>query len=607
MAVSGTRKAKVELTADSKGMDAGLKEASRKMRMFARDELKVARQAYKAIAREQREAQRDAHGGASKGIGALKAAGFGIAAAAGFDVAGGIGSLVTSVFDAEKELTRFGIDAQVSGNTLNQFRADTLAASEATGVSRIEIMKGAHAYQILTGDAKGAMMQSRLFADVMNATGTSMEDTAAVAASLQKNLGFDPADFRKGFDIISNMGHRGAVEMRDLAGEMSGLAPQMKEFDPGATPEKHLLEMTGALEVMRNNFGSASETATGFRSLMNGLVKPHSLKALEGLGIQVFTIDPKTKKHIKRDFLDIVQDIIRNPAVDDKMLPKLLGRTEGIRALDAMRDHWNELQDLMKGGAESNQIMKDSQTYMESTSGRLQIAWEHIRNAMAEAMTPDRIDKVTGALVTAADAAVKLIGFLSTIASLTSSAVGDDGLGAGLGRTMIGESWDSDEMKERQKEADRAQARQDRAGALYDAANPKGGTAAARDAYIRQTVGQEEILKEQLATQRDGGTISRKSWVDTGEMSGQMQVNRGNFSVAELSKLGQLEKGATNTALPKMIAQLIGVEVGRAMKRITDSILGGVPRGSTTGLQNEIAGAAGKAGVHSRKPGPGRT
>src|SRR5882762_5232066 len=107
---SGTRTAKIELKTSAAGVDRGLRDAARRLRSFERENLKYARQAVRAVDREKAAAakQHDKRVGGAGGF--LKTAGLGVAAAAGFDIAGGIGGLVSDVFDVSKELTRFQID-----------------------------------------------------------------------------------------------------------------------------------------------------------------------------------------------------------------------------------------------------------------------------------------------------------------------------------------------------------------------------------------------------------------------------------------------------------------------------------------------------------------
>jgi hypothetical protein len=142
--------------------------------------------------------------------------------------------------------------------------------------------------------------------------------------------------------------------------------------------------------------------ATGFRSLMTAITKKQ--KELGAYGVQVFKTDPKTHKLIKRDFLAIVDEIIKNPALNDKILPKLLGRQEAVRALGAMRDHWDEIAQLQKEAANSDQVSKDAHTYMESSSGRIAKAWEQIKNTIADALSPERVQAFASMLETAGSA-----------------------------------------------------------------------------------------------------------------------------------------------------------------------------------------------------------
>jgi TP901 family phage tail tape measure protein len=406
MAVEPKRKVKIEIGSSASGMDKGLNEARRKLRAFEREK-----------AKKEKEQERDRKRAAKAAVGFAGGVANGLAAAAGIDLAGGISGIASEFFDTEREMTRFQIDAQLSNEQMKGFRAELLRVSDATGQSREALIKGAHAYQILTGDANGAIASSQLFAEVANASGANMEDIAATAASMRKNMGFDPSDFRKGFDVLLSMGHKGSVELRDFATELSGIAPQFKDFGDKSTMERWT-ELAAAAQAIRNNFADASEMSTGFRAAMTAISKSKVANKLEGLGVKVWEIDPKTKQHVKRDFFDIVADI-HDKIKDKKILADTLGgRQESLRAISAILDHYEEMVALKREAAGSDQVAKDNQTWMESSAGRLALAWEHIKNIAADVLTPERVDEFAKSMV-------ELAGVIRQVADGLSEAIDD--------------------------------------------------------------------------------------------------------------------------------------------------------------------------------------
>lgn len=425
--MAGSRTVKIELKTGAKGVDPGLKDAARKLRAFERqqtaaakkadkDRSRAARAADRENARLAKKAARDWERSAKEQRGAIKGAGdgaagighgivTGLAAAAGMDIGSTLADAARSVFDVEKELTRLGIDANLSSAQMDAFRDQMMQVSNATGVSRLELVKAAHAYQILTGDAQGAIASTKDFADVAIAAGAAPRDIAEAAASMRKNLNLDPKDFRKGFDVLLNLGHKGALELRDFAGEMSGLAPQFKQFGGGDSLSQ-LTELGAAMETVKLNFKDASETATGLRQAMTSISKTKVAERLSAHGVEVWRIDPKTKAHVKRDFFDIIADI-KKKIPDEKVLADVLGgRQESLRAITAMLEHYDEMVKLRREAANSDQVSVDSHRYLESATGRIGVAWERIKNSIAAALTPDRIE----AFATEMERAAKFIG-----------------------------------------------------------------------------------------------------------------------------------------------------------------------------------------------------
>lgn len=326
--------------------------------------------------------------------------GIGSFLARSLDPLGRAWDLIASQFDEvqqfERGVARMAIAQGKSNDEMAAFRDEIRSISEDTGIARTQVLAGAQAYQALTGDTKGANAAMRTFARISQATGGSVDDIATSAAALSQNLKIDPADFEKAFDILNYQGKAGAIELRDMAGELSTLAAGFQRFK-GGTGTGGMQVMGAALQIIRRNFGSASEAATGFDSLMSAIIK--NAKKLEKAGVKVFDKDPKTGKKTLKDFNTIVTNIGNSKLMKDPTkLSKALGRVEAERALAALMTYRSEFDELATTQAGAGSIEKDRAQYAESAAGQLEASMNRLKLAAAEAFTPERIEAFAAAM-----------------------------------------------------------------------------------------------------------------------------------------------------------------------------------------------------------------
>lgn len=386
MSTTGRRPARIDLTVGREGLERGLRDARRGLRSFAKDAGKLVGGGARKLG-----------GGVLAGVGALAG------------VAGGLGleSILTDVVDFERAMTRLQIATDQTPEQMAAFRTSLNGVSRSSGIARDKLLAGASAYVALTGDAAGAAQSVALFAKVSNATGSSMEDIAATAASMKDNLGIDPKDFEAGFSALAVQGKAGAVELRELASQLAGIAPSFAQFDGGQGAEG-LAVMGGALQVIRKGFGSSSEAATGMRALMVSINR--SADKFQKAGVKIYDKDPKTGKKRLKDFRDIVDGIAGSKlAKDPTLLTKAFGSDEAKRAFDQLVLNRGLLDELIQKSSDKNAIDRDATTYQQSAAGRLDAAWNRIKLQVAEAFTPERIS----AFITALEHVLELVNKLA--------------------------------------------------------------------------------------------------------------------------------------------------------------------------------------------------
>lgn len=410
----GRSNARVEITSSASKFDVGLRDARKKLAGFGG----YARKALGAV------------GGLAGKIGS------GLSMGLGVNLFDGIGSVVGDVMETEKALTRLQIAGSRTPAQMDALRASLSDVASTTGIARQELIAGASAYVALTGDADGASQAVGLFAKVANATGASMDDIAATAASMRDNLKIDPKDFEAAFSALHVQGKMGAVEMREIAQEAAGLAPSFSKFAGGQGPAG-LAEMGAALQVTRKDFGSTSEAASGLRQLFASLTRGSG--KLKKLGIEVFNKDGS-----KRNFTEIIDEVVA-AGLTEPQLQKILGSDEALRAIGALKTHRALLGDIRAASSDVGAIERDAATFRESTAGKLQIAMETLKASVADAFTPERIQAFVGAI----GSAVQGISTVITKLGEAKDALGD------AGRSIGDAAWRMNHTAAENAEADR--------------------------------------------------------------------------------------------------------------------------------------------------------
>jgi hypothetical protein len=380
-------KAEVEVTATSKNLGARLREARSKFGAFA-GELKK-----NVFGKDMMEKGFWGKGGAQM-VGNL---GSSAASSAG----GYIADQAKGVWSYNDALTRLQITAEKTPEEMKAFSVSVKEASDRTGIGKDKILAASAAYVALTGDMDGAAKSTGMWANVAQATNSSIDDIAKTAAALSQNSKVGPEDMEAAFAALAIQGKKGAIELKDLASQMSTIAPQWAMFK-GGTGVEGVKQLGAALQIVKRGFGGdAGETITGLQGMLTALVK-NSARFKAG-GVKIFDTDKNGNKTM-RNVLDIVNDISNSKLVKDpQKLEKAFGRVEAYRAFIQLRENKGALDDLIKTSGDVGVIQRDLGTYMQSDAGRVGVAYERMKNAIADAFTPERINAFVNAVEALAD------------------------------------------------------------------------------------------------------------------------------------------------------------------------------------------------------------
>ena len=385
--------AMIAIKADPKGLERDLSAAKKMLRMFGADTKRIGGKLWGA------------------GSGALKSIGAGIGMSAGM----GLASIISDGLSFEKSLTRMQVAAEKSSGEMANVRDSIVATSRATAMSREEILAGGQAYLAATGDAKGLVDMMQLLAKTAQATGAKTDDLAKVAAKLRDNFGIQNAkDMESALSSLIQQGKTGSVELSDLAANLASVAPQFASFG-NVGGVSGVGELGAAMQVVAKNFGSATEAATGLRSMMSALTQ--NAERFEKAGVRIYDKDPKTGEKRMRNLSEIWDDINKSKLVKDPtLLGKAFGQQEAKRAYDALKQYPELYDQLIAAGKDFGAVGRDFDKVMSSPAMRAEQAINNLKIAIAEAFTPERIAGFAAALEKVLGTVGDILGALGKIA-----------------------------------------------------------------------------------------------------------------------------------------------------------------------------------------------
>jgi TP901 family phage tail tape measure protein len=525
MPISGSRNARIAITADARGVETGVRDAKRQLNTLARDQEKRRNADESAMKRSE-----------SRGKSLMKGL-----AAGGIALAGlGISNLADDLLTYETGLMRLQIAGEMTNEQLATFRDRIKAVSSATGASRDDVLGVATAFVRQTGDMKGANEQLELMTKTMQATGASADSVAGVLSMFEKNLHLDPKDWQRGMDAIIKAGHMGGVEMADMAKAFTEPASEYAAKFAGGDTLKGMTEALAIFQKLNDLTHDPAVAGDRMKEALSALGGKDAKHLAGVLGINPFTIDPKTGKEVVKDGIELLHDIhdklAKDPAHKQELMLKLFPDMRARDAISFLEENLDSVDDLSKSIANSNQLTTDYMKYQASDAAKIAAAKEQIKN-------------------TAEDALMK--GYNAV-----------QGVGKGAAMMIGGESEDDRITKLRAKRMD------ERIGYLnakYAEANgpvdeSDEDAVARRSKAVNEQLAREQMTEDNLKTMIAGGHINRGRYqrVEGPALKGQdgayAYVNQGDYSAAELQQIGAAAGGTSDSGqIVALLRQLVDV------------------------------------------------
>ncbi|MDD5305199.1 MAG: hypothetical protein PHS14_19030, partial [Elusimicrobia bacterium] len=222
------------------------------------------------------------------------------------------------------------------------------------GFSGGEALAGLEQWTNITGDLEAGRGILAELGQTALATGTSLDDLAAASANAFIPLKDAIPDAKARMEALRNtiratagMGAVGAVEIKDLASEMAGLAAQAGKFAGG--PEAVMRQSVAMAQAARQRGGadSAAEAVTSVARFGSDVMTKQ--KELRRMGVEVFTDKGHTKLRSQKD---IMVDVLEKTHGDLGKIGELFGE-RSIRAVQGFSPLYNQAEAAKKGSGKA--------------------------------------------------------------------------------------------------------------------------------------------------------------------------------------------------------------------------------------------------------------
>lgn len=319
--------------------------------------------------------------------------------------------MTKGVFDLERKLTRFGIATRTTKVGLDEYRKAARETSVATGVDASVVLDSARAYVDLAGAQNSSIEKMKLLARAGQASEAEGKDLAGMMYQLTRSMKVADGQMEDTMGGLINQAKDGAIEAKQMAAEFAGMMPIFARF--GVTGREGAIQLGAMYQVTRDGFDSAAQAATGMIRLMAGFQRHAS--RFKAWGIEVFK--PGSKNEL-RSMADIMAQVHKNPlAKNIEALIKAFGRSEAWRTFELLNEAPDRLKALEEAGRANGVIAQDAATMAESAAGRMDIAFERMKNGFAEALTPERVDQIVSGIGSMANAMGPLMKAVGAVAA----------------------------------------------------------------------------------------------------------------------------------------------------------------------------------------------
>lgn len=257
---------------------------------------------------------------------------------------GGLGIAIKNVADLSESLMYYGMAAKKSDADTKVFRESLHKTAVETGVDANTILSGISKIGEVTGDFDFSEQMGETLAKAAKASGASVDELAAVAASMKTSMGWGAEQIASSFNSLIIQGDQGSYTLQKFAAEGKALLAAASSF--GIKSQDQFANFGAYLQVMNTSIKSEAELTTSVSSLFNELIG--KAKDLKKIGVRVFDKDGNLN-----DFDDIMHQLMEKTDGNIKQISPMFGAS-ALKALTPVmaeyKNGWQTLDAITKSG-----------------------------------------------------------------------------------------------------------------------------------------------------------------------------------------------------------------------------------------------------------------
>ena len=259
---------------------------------------------------------------------------------------GGLGMAIKNVGDLSESLMYYGMAAKKSDADTKVFRDSLHKMAVETGMDADTILAGISRIGEVTGDFDFSEQMGETLAKAAKASGASVDELAAVAASMKTSMGWGAEQIASSFNSLIIQGDQGSYTLQKFAAEGKALLAAASSF--GIKSQDQFANFGAYLQVMNTSIKSEAELTTSVSSLFNELIG--KAKNLKKIGVRVFDKDGNLN-----DFDDIMHQLMEKTDGNIKKISPMFGAS-ALKALTPVmaeyKNGWQTLDAITKSGQE---------------------------------------------------------------------------------------------------------------------------------------------------------------------------------------------------------------------------------------------------------------
>lgn len=271
-------------------------------------------------------------------------------------------SAVTKSAEAERAITRIGITADASAESLTKVGAAAYDIAQESAVPYAKVVQGLDALVAQGRSLGDSMAFLPSVVRTASAAGAEVEDIAKTADSVGSNFKIAGAEMQKAFDIMAAGGKAGQFELKDMARYLPSLGPAASAI--GFSGEKGLSDLVSMLQIMRKGSGTAEEAVASMNNILAKMESDKTTKAFKALGVDSEAAFKKARKE-GRNLVEVFEELVNKALKGDRSrLGEIIDDMEfkrGVQALMTYRGEWQKLSGTIRataGGTVVNDLAK---------------------------------------------------------------------------------------------------------------------------------------------------------------------------------------------------------------------------------------------------------